>query len=76
LTLTIRYKDEDWQNGGVANEADLNVFYWTGATWRAVLPCDGCSHDAAENLFVVKVDHLTLFSIQGRAYLYLPAVEK
>jgi|GEM_PF-3450630 len=76
LTLTIRYKDEDWQNGGVANEDDLNVFYWTGATWRAVLPCDGCSRDVAENLFIVKVDHLTLFSIQGRAYLYLSTVEK
>ena len=74
LTIAISYSDADWQNGGTLREEDLNVFYWQGGSWHAVLPCSGCAHDLEGNLFVLRLNHLTMFAVRGRTLTFLSAV--
>jgi len=73
-TLTVRYEDWQWQNHDVAAESTLTLYWRTGAGWEPVLPCDGCSHDRAENVVVARLDHLTQFALLGEptVSLYLP----
>lgn len=65
FNMTIAYADADWQNAGITDETTLNVHWWDGATWNALLPCAGCSHDTDDNEFVISLDHLTEFALLG-----------
>ena len=80
FTMTLFYNDSDWQNAGIADENDLNVYWWNGSTWIGMLPCAGCSHDTVHNKFVLVLDHLTEFTIMKsegtETYVYLPLIIK
>lgn len=78
VVITVRYKDTDWQNAGIQNEDEMNVYYWDGEAWVAVLPCVGCVHDTLANTFTLHLDHLTLFAIRQMSLqrLYLPVVAR
>jgi hypothetical protein len=70
----VTYADADWQSAGVAVETELNLYYWDGQQWRAILPCAGCSQDVVNNRITVVLDHLTEFALlaDGRSQHYLP----
>lgn len=77
FTLRVDYVDSDWQNTGITEESDLNLYFWNGAQWTPLLPCVGCSHDLNANRIVAVLDHLTEFAVLaggGAAPLYLPIV--
>jgi hypothetical protein len=77
FTLTVDYSDSDWQNAGIADESDLNLYWWGGGDWQAILPCTGCSHDTTSNRIVAVLDHLTEFAVMGKRAMtpvYLPYV--
>jgi hypothetical protein len=76
FTLVVTYADADWQTGGVALETELNLYFWNGEQWRAILPCANCSHDVVSNRITVVLDHLTQFALlaNGRSQLYVPLV--
>jgi hypothetical protein len=79
FTLALRYDDAGWQAAGIQQEEALNVYFWDGNRWQALLPCDGCSLDTAANTLTVRLDHLTEFALLGRAAgsaLHLPMVGK
>lgn len=73
LTITISYSDADWQ-GGTLLEEDLSVFYWQNGSWHAVLPGLGCVHDLEGNVFVLRLDHLTMFAVRRRTLMFFPKV--
>jgi hypothetical protein len=80
-TLTLKYDDADWQNAGIADESDLNLYYWNGSAWVGILPCAGCSLDTANNKLTVVLDHLTEFALLalasgGEKKVYLPLIIK
>ncbi len=72
-TITLNYQDADWQNAGIPAEENLNLYYWNGTAWVAVLPCAGCSLDTVNNRITAVLDHLTEFVLLGSP-LAAPAV--
>jgi hypothetical protein len=64
-TITLNYQDSDWQAAGIPAEENLNLYYWDGAAWVAVLPCAGCSLDTVNNQIIAVLDHLTEFALLG-----------
>jgi uncharacterized repeat protein (TIGR01451 family) len=83
FTLTTTYTETAWQDAGIANEEDLNLYYWNGSAWKAILPCTGCTHDTATNIITVLLDHLTEFALLvpaegegGGQKVYLPVIIK
>jgi hypothetical protein len=79
FTLVLRYDESDWQDAGIGNEADLNLYYWDGTAWQGVLPCAGCSIDTAANTLTVLLDHLTEFALLAPAEeqrVHLPVVKQ
>jgi len=74
LTLNLHYGDADWQNAGISNENDLNIYFEDGDGWQATLPCTGCSHDMDKNEFVVVLDHLTAFALMASLPNNVPSV--
>jgi len=63
FTLTLTYNDEDWQSAGISSEEKLNLYFWNGNAWIALLPCAGCSRDTQANRILVLLDHLTEFGL-------------
>jgi hypothetical protein len=63
FTLTLTYDDEDWQSAGISSEEKLNLYFWNGNAWIALLPCAGCSRDIQANRILVLLDHLTEFGL-------------
>lgn len=80
FTITVHYRDEDWQKAGISPESSLNLTWWNGSQWVKLLPCPGCSLDTQRNIITVVLDHLTRFALMGEApsdrKLYLPVVVK
>ncbi|MCE7983871.1 MAG: DUF11 domain-containing protein [Caldilinea sp. CFX5] len=74
LVITINYNEADLQNAGITDEQSLNLYYWDGAQWVAILPCAGCQLDTVQNTITVTVDHLTLFAMRKANRLLLPLV--
>lgn len=74
-TLTVAYVDDEIADMA---EGSLNLAFWNGSNWAALLPCAGCSHDRGTNMITVKLDHFTEFALLGTApqRVYLPAVTK
>jgi hypothetical protein len=64
-TITLNYSDADWQAAGIPAEENLNLYYWNGSAWVAILPCAGCSLDTVNNRITVVLDHLTEFALLG-----------
>ena len=76
FTLTLHYTDADWQNAGIGQESDLNLYFWNGQEWVLIPPCGNC-HDLATNTITVKLDHLTLFALRALAnQLFLPVINR
>lgn len=77
LTLRVRYEEHDWQNAGIRDESQLNLYVYSEGVWQAVLPCAGCSHDLENNVFTAVLDHLSLFAIRRKAETsYLPVLRR
>lgn len=72
FTLTLSYQDADWQNTGVSDEADLNIYYWHDNHWTPLWPCVGCLQDMVSNKFEIRLDHLSDFALMDSSRLYLP----
>lgn len=64
-TLTVTYKDTDWQSSGIKSEDSLSLYWWDGSQWANLLPCSGCSHDPVNNQFSILIDHLSEFALLG-----------
>ena len=64
-TLTLRYRDSDWQDAGIEDESTLNLYLWNGSQWQAALPCSGCSLDTVNNVLVAVLDHFSEFGFLG-----------
>jgi hypothetical protein len=74
--LTLRYGEGDWQQV-TDDENKLNLYYWDGAAWRALLPCAGCVLDTTNNVLIAVLDHMTEFALlvdSEGPRLYLPVV--
>jgi thermitase len=65
-TLTLLYEDSDWQTAGIDGEGSLNLYYWNGSQWEAILPCSGCSRDTVNNVLVAVLDHFSDFGLMGQ----------
>ncbi|MBX3053933.1 MAG: S8 family serine peptidase [Caldilineaceae bacterium] len=77
FTLVVKYQDSDWQNAGITDETNLNVYFYKDGVWSPLFPCAGCSHDTVKNEFTLKLDHLTEFAVAGVKYrLVLPELRK
>lgn len=81
FTLTVTYDDSDWQSAGIANESELNLYFWNGTQWEALLPCTGCEHKEGENQIIIQLDHLTEFALMDggsseETRVYLPIILK
>lgn len=76
FSLTLIYDDADWQNAGIQDENNLNLYFWDGSRWTPTLPCTECLHDTTDNKFIVWLNHLTLFALRERQehFMYLPIV--
>ncbi|MCX6030419.1 MAG: S8 family serine peptidase [Chloroflexi bacterium] len=72
-TITLNYQDGDWQAAGIPAEENLNLHFWNGTAWVAILPCAGCSLDTVNNQIIAVLDHLTEFTLLGNP-LAAPAV--
>jgi hypothetical protein len=78
-TLTVPYSDAQLRAAGVTDPTKLNVAYWDGQKWVAILPCTGCKVDTAAKTVTVVLDHFTEFALIGEASsynVYLPSVKK
>jgi thermitase len=64
-TLTLLYQDSDWQDAGVEDESTLNLYYWDGSQWEAILPCEGCSLNTVDNELVAVLSHFSEFGLMG-----------
>lgn len=84
FTLQVHYQDWQWQTGGVSTEDSLNLYSNSGLGWQPLLPCQGCSHNTAENVITVQLNHLTEFALFGKLAvlpeqpknIYLPFIEQ
>ena len=77
FTLVVKYDDSDWQNAGISNEANLNVYFFKNGVWLPLFPCNGCTHDMDLNEFTLKLDHLTEFALAGPPFrIVLPNIYK
>ncbi len=72
----MTYHDSDWQQAGVTNERDLNVYFYNEVSgqWSGMLPCPGCTHDIEANRFTIVLNDLSPFAVMGglgdnRSYL-------
>jgi hypothetical protein len=75
-SLRVAYTEEDLAAAGV-NPAGLNLAFWNGSAWVAVLPCAGCSVDAVNKTITVKLNHFTEFSLNATEHsLFLPNVRR
>lgn len=75
FTLVVKYEDSDWQNAGITNEANLNVYFFKDGAWSPLFPCNSCNHDMEKNEFTLKLDHLTEFAVAGPQHrLILPTI--
>ncbi len=68
FTLVVKYEDSDWQNAGITDEANLNVYFYKDGVWSPLFPCAGCTHDTVKNEFTLKLDHLTEFAVAGAKF--------
>lgn len=83
--LVLTYADSDWQAAGITDESQLNLYFWDGRSWQALLPCTGCALDTENNRITIRLDHLTEFALLApitspvptpRNSLYVPFVQR
>ena len=65
-TLQVPYTDAQLAAAGITDPAQLNLAFWNGNAWVAMLPCAGCSVDTANKLITVVADHFTDFALIGK----------
>jgi hypothetical protein len=80
-TMTITFTDGQLAELGVP-AANLNVMVYNGNTWIGLLPCAGCTVDAAGHRITIVLDHFTEFALVARkpvataGRLYVPFVQR
>jgi len=75
FTLVVKYNDSDWQNAGITDEANLNVYFYKDGMWSPLFPCNGCTQDMDKNEFTLTLDHLTEFAVAGpKVRIILPNI--
>jgi hypothetical protein len=65
FTMTLTYDDSDLVAAGITDPNQLNLVFWNGTAWEAILPCSGCSVNTTERTVTVVIDHLTEFALVG-----------
>lgn len=65
-TLQVPYTDAQLAAAGITDPVQLNLAFWNGNAWVAMLPCAGCSVDTANKLITVVADHFTDFALIGK----------
>lgn len=63
FTMLVRYDPSDLLAAGISNPATLNMVYWNGQGWQALLPCAGCGVDTAQRTVTVVLNHLSEFAL-------------
>jgi thermitase len=61
-TLTLNYQDLDWQEAGIEDENQIDLYYWNGSQWEGVA---GSTLDTENNQLVVQLDHFSEFGLMG-----------
>ncbi|MGD8969735.1 MAG: S8 family serine peptidase [Anaerolineae bacterium] len=61
-TLTLDYRDSDWQQAGIEDENSLNLYHWNGSDWE---PCATSSLDTENNQLGAQLDHFSEFGFLG-----------
>lgn len=64
-TLTVPYTAKQLATAGVSDPATLNLSTWDGSAWQPLLPCIGCSLDAANRVVTVVTGHVGEFALVG-----------
>jgi hypothetical protein len=77
-TLRVPYTAAQLAALGVSDPTKLNVAYWNGTAWKAMLPCAGCKVDTVGKAVVVVANHFTEFALvaPNRSYVYLPMITR
>jgi hypothetical protein len=75
LTVAVTYADGELRERGI-REDTLDMASWDGGGWVSLLPCAGCSVDAAASRVTVVVDQAGEFALTGWAQLFLPSVQR
>ncbi len=77
-TLRVPYTDAQMATLGISDPTKLNVAYWDGTAWKAMLPCEGCSVDPATKTVIVVANHFTEFALVGPGpkKVYLPLITR
>jgi hypothetical protein len=76
FTIVITYTDAQLAALGIS-EANLNVMYWNGTSWMAMLPCAGCGIDLVNNRITIIANHFTEFALTGGVpTMNLPVIER
>jgi hypothetical protein len=81
FTVEVSYGELGDTAAGADRVETLNLYWWDGATWQGLLPCEGCYHDIEGQRFVVVLDHLTEFAVLAgqqpySSLQYLPLILK
>jgi len=74
-TLQVPYTDEQLAALGISDPTTLNLLYWTGTAWRALLPCSGCTIDTANKRVTVVADHFSDFALVGPSTVVTPVAK-
>lgn len=74
FTFTLHYDDTDWQDLGIVDESELNVYALRNGQWTEMFPCADCSFDMDTNMITILTDEIADFALLKRVKwsLHLP----
>ena len=74
--IVLTYTDTQLAARRVSQD-NLNLAWWSGSAWRAMLPCVGCGVDTANRRVMVEGNQLSEFALlSGVPTMHLPNVVK
>ncbi|MCE7980383.1 MAG: hypothetical protein DYG89_04270 [Caldilinea sp. CFX5] len=78
-TMVLAYDEGDLLAAGITDPTQLNLLFWNGTAWAALLPCTGCAIDTTNRTVTVVLNHFTEFALVGplpKQALYLPLIRR
>lgn len=78
-TLVLTYDEGDLLAAGITDPTQLNLLFWNGTAWIALLPCTGCAINPTNRTVTVVLNHFTEFALVGplpKQALYLPLIRR
>ncbi|MBX3011044.1 MAG: hypothetical protein KF832_06030 [Caldilineaceae bacterium] len=72
-TVRLAYTDAQLTELGIADPTTLNLLFWNGTAWTAMLPCAGCGVDTVNKVITVVANHFTDFAVTGQGVVVIPA---